>query len=209
MTRMAKEYKVATQMGNQGNSGEGIRQMCEWIWDGAIGEISEVHAWTNRPIWPQGLHRPAKGEWPPDTLNWDLFIGPAKMKPYHSILHPWNWRGWWDYGTGALGDMACHILDPIFKALRLESPTRVQGSSTQFNTECAPTRGRKDIPLVSNSEEIMAVDACSRAPRAPSCAVFMEEIPTCSPNPGQHPTKNQSLTFRALKAILADMEWTG
>ena len=139
MTRIAKEYKVATQMGNQGNSGEGIRQMCEWIWDGAIGEIKEVHAWTNRPIWPQGLQRPAKGEWPPDTLNWDLFIGPAKMKPYHSILHPWNWRGWWDYGTGALGDMACHILDPIFKALIWNLPTKVQGSSTQFNTECAPT----------------------------------------------------------------------
>ncbi len=138
MTRIAKEYKVATQMGNQGNSGEGIRQMCEWIWDGAIGEIKEVHAWTNRPIWPQGLERPAVGEWPPDTLNWDLFIGPAEMKPYHSIFHPWNWRGWWDYGTGALGDMACHILDPIFKALNLESPTKVQGSSTQFNTECAP-----------------------------------------------------------------------
>ena len=138
MTRIASEYKVATQMGNQGNSGEGIRQICEWIWDGAIGEVKECHAWTNRPIWPQGLQRPAKGEWPPDTLNWDLFIGPAQMKPYHSILHPWNWRGWWDYGTGALGDMACHIIDPIFKALNLEYPTKVQGSSTQFNTECAP-----------------------------------------------------------------------
>ena len=139
MTRVAKEYKVATQMGNQGNSGEGIRQLCEWIWDGAIGEVKECHAWTNRPIWPQGLQRPAMGEWPPDTLNWDLFIGPAEMKPYHSILHPWNWRGWWDYGTGALGDMACHILDPIFKALNLMYPSKVQGSSTQFNTECAPT----------------------------------------------------------------------
>ena len=139
MTGIAKEYKVATQMGNYGNSGEGIRQICEWIWDGAIGEIKEVHAWTNRPIWPQGLERPKTGEWPPDTLNWDLFIGPAKMKPYHHILHPWNWRGWWDYGTGALGDMACHIMDPVFKALQLGYPTKVQGSSTQFNTECAPT----------------------------------------------------------------------
>ncbi|MFC2080700.1 Gfo/Idh/MocA family protein [Bacteroidota bacterium] len=138
MTKTAIEYKVATQMGNQGNSGEGIRQICEWIWDGAIGEIREAHAWTNRPIWPQGLERPAIGEWPADTLNWDLFIGPAKMKPYHSILHPWNWRGWWDYGTGALGDMACHIMDPVFKALQLEYPIKVQGSSTQFNTECAP-----------------------------------------------------------------------
>ncbi len=138
MTEVAGEYKVATQMGNQGNSGEGIRQICEWIWDGAIGEIREVHAWTNRPIWPQGLERPEQGQWVPDHLNWNLFIGPAEMKPYHSIMHPWNWRGWWDYGTGALGDMACHILDPVFKALRLQYPTRVQGSSTQINTECAP-----------------------------------------------------------------------
>ncbi|MCK5839544.1 MAG: gfo/Idh/MocA family oxidoreductase, partial [Bacteroidales bacterium] len=129
---------VATQMGNQGHSGEGIRQICEWIWDGAIGEVKEAHAWTNRPIWPQGLERPAKGEWPPDTLNWDLFIGPAKMKPYHSILHPWNWRGWWDYGTGALGDMACHIMDPVFKALNLQYPVKVEGSSTQINTESPP-----------------------------------------------------------------------
>jgi hypothetical protein len=139
MARVAKEYKVATQMGNQGNSGEGIRQICEWIWDGAIGEIKEVHAWTNRPIWPQGLERPKVGEWPPDTLNWDLFIGPAKMKPYHHILHPWNWRGWWDYGTGALGDMACHILHPVFVGLQLQYPTKVQGSSTLLLTKSAPT----------------------------------------------------------------------
>ncbi len=138
LTQLAKEYKVATQMGNQGNSGEGIRQISEWIWNGDIGEVKNVHTWTNRPIWPQGLQRPEKGEWVPDHLNWDLFIGPAKMKPYHSLYHPWNWRGWWDYGTGALGDMACHIIDPVFKALNLQYPTKVQGSSTQFNTECAP-----------------------------------------------------------------------
>lgn len=138
MTEIAKQYKVATQMGNQGNSGEGIRQICEWLWDGAIGEVKEAHAWTNRPIWPQGLERPTPGEWPHDKLKWDLFIGPAPMRPYHSIYHPWNWRGWWDFGTGALGDMACHIMDPIFKALRLQYPTKVQGSSTQFNTESAP-----------------------------------------------------------------------
>lgn len=138
MTRIAKEYKVATQMGNQGNSGEGIRQVCEWIWDGAIGEIKEVHAWTNRPIWPQGLERPAERPPVPETLNWDLFLGPAPERPYHPIYTPWNWRGWWDFGTGALGDMACHIMDPIFMALKLNYPTKVQGSSTLFNTESPP-----------------------------------------------------------------------
>lgn len=138
MTQIAKEYKLATQMGNQGNSGEGIRQVCEWIWDGAIGEIKEAHAWTNRPIWPQGLERPKEVMPVPDTLNWDLFIGPAKERPYNSIYTPWNWRGWWDFGTGALGDMACHIMDPIFMALKLKYPTKVQGSSSQFNTESPP-----------------------------------------------------------------------
>jgi predicted dehydrogenase len=138
MTEYANKYKVVTQMGNQGNSGEGIRQICEWIWNGEIGEIKEVHAWTNRPIWPQGLERPEMEEVPHDLLKWDLFLGPAKLRPFNTIYHPWNWRGWWDFGTGALGDMACHILDPVFKALQLKYPIKVQGSSTMFNTESAP-----------------------------------------------------------------------
>ncbi len=156
MTRVSEENRVATQMGNQGNSGEGIRQICEWIWDGAIGEIEEVHCWTNRPIWPQGLERPTEAMTPPDTLDWDLFLGPAPLRPYNSIYHPWNWRGWWDFGTGALGDMACHIMDPVFMALKLRYPSHVQGSSTQLNTESAPVAEvvtytfpeRDDLPRV-------------------------------------------------------------
>lgn len=138
LTELAKKYKVATQMGNQGNSGEGIRQICEWIWDGAIGDVEEVHAWTNRPIWPQGLERPLETPSVPPTLDWDLFIGPANWRHYHPKYTPWNWRAWWDFGTGALGDMACHILDPVFKALNLQYPVSVQGSSSQVNTESAP-----------------------------------------------------------------------
>jgi predicted dehydrogenase len=138
LTQLANEYKVATQMGNQGNSGEGIRQTCEWIWDGAIGEVTEVHAWTNRPIWPQGLERPKETPSTPPTLAWDLFIGPAKWRPYHPAYTPWNWRAWWDFGTGALGDMANHIVDPAFWALKLGQPTSISGSSTQVNTESAP-----------------------------------------------------------------------
>lgn len=134
----AKEYKVATQMGNQGNSGDGVRIMCEWLWDGAIGEVERVHAWTNRPIWPQGLERPKDSMPVPATLDWDLFIGTAKWRPYHEAYTPWNWRGWWDFGTGALGDMACHILDPVFMGLQLGHPDSVQASSTQFNTESPP-----------------------------------------------------------------------
>ncbi|RKD92828.1 Gfo/Idh/MocA family protein [Mangrovibacterium diazotrophicum] len=138
LAETAKRYGVATQMGNQGNSGDGIRDICEWIWAGKIGEVTHVDAWTNRPIWPQGLERPSKEMRIPKTLNWDAFIGPAKMRPYNEIYHPWNWRGWWDFGTGALGDMACHILDPVFKALMLEYPDSVQASSTNFTTDSAP-----------------------------------------------------------------------
>jgi hypothetical protein len=110
----------------------------EWIQAGEIGTVKEVHAWTNRPIWPQGLERPKEIQEAPYTMDWDSFIGPAPMRPYHPIYTPWNWRGWWDFGTGALGDMACHILNPVFSALHLEYPSKVQGSSTLVNTESAP-----------------------------------------------------------------------
>ncbi len=139
LTKLAEKYKVATQMGNQGSSQPGVRQICDWIAAGEIGDVARVDCATNRPIWPQGLNTPKQGMWVPDTLNWDLFTGPAKLVPYHEIYHPWNWRGWWNYGTGALGDMACHIMHPIFKGLKLGYPTKVQGSSTLLLTDCAPT----------------------------------------------------------------------
>jgi len=138
LAKIAEESGVATQMGNQGNSGEGIRLICEWIWNDEIGEVKEVHAWTNRPIWPQGLMRPAETPSLPPTLDWNNFIGPAPWRPYHPSYTPWNWRAWWDFGTGALGDMGCHIIDPVFKALDLGQPTSLEGSSTQVNTESAP-----------------------------------------------------------------------
>lgn len=138
LTKLAKKHKVATQMGNQGNSGDGVRQLCEWIWNGEIGEVREVHAWTNRPIWPQGLQRPTTKMKVPATLDWDLFLGPAPFRPYHEVYTPWNWRGWWDFGTGAFGDMACHVLDPVYQALKLKYPHSIQGSSSPINTESPP-----------------------------------------------------------------------
>lgn len=138
LTKLADKHQLATQMGNQGASGAGVRQICEWIWNGEIGEITKVEAFTDRPIWPQGLTRPAKAERVPNTLDWNSFIGPAPMRPFHPIYTPWNFRGWWDFGTGALGDMACHILHPVFKALKLGYPTKVQGSSTILMSESAP-----------------------------------------------------------------------
>jgi predicted dehydrogenase len=139
LTEAARKYKVVTQMGNQGHSGDGVRDICEWIWAGVIGEVREVHAWTNRPIWPQGIDRP-KGEDPvPDTLDWDLWIGPAPMRPYvKGVYNPFSWRGWWDFGGGALADMACHVLDPVFWALKLKYPTSVEASCTPVNNETFP-----------------------------------------------------------------------
>jgi predicted dehydrogenase len=132
LTETAREQNVATQMGNQGNSGEGVRLICEWIWDGALGPVHEVHAWTNRPVWPQGIPRPKETPPVPSCLDWDLWLGPAPVRPYHPTYHPFSWRAWWDFGTGALGDMACHILDPVFSALKLKYPISVEGSCSTY-----------------------------------------------------------------------------
>ena len=138
LTKLADKYKVATQMGNQGASAEGVRKVCEWIWNGEIGEVRRVDTFTDRPIWPQGLARPEEDMRIPKTMNWDAFIGPAPYRPYNAAYTPWNFRGWWDFGTGAFGDMACHVLDPVYQSLKLGYPDRVQGRSTQINTESAP-----------------------------------------------------------------------
>ncbi len=138
LTKLADKYKVATSMGNQGSSGEGVNLTTEWLMNGEVGEVRSVEAFTDRPIWPQGLNVPEEKIPVPDTLNWDLFTGPAEMRDFNEIYHPWNWRGWWDFGTGALGDMACHILHPVFVGLQLGYPIKAQGSSTLLLTECAP-----------------------------------------------------------------------
>jgi predicted dehydrogenase len=132
LTRSAREAGVATQMGNQGHAMESIRLLCEWIWDGAIGDVSEVHAWTPHPVWPQGIGKPGETPPVPRTLNWDLWLGPAPYRPYHPAYVPQKWRGWWDFGTGGLGDMGCHIFDHIVWALKLGAPTSVEASFSEF-----------------------------------------------------------------------------
>jgi len=139
LTEAARKYKVVTQMGNQGHSGNGVRDICEWIWAGVIGEVREVHAWTNRPVWPQGIDRPTAVHDVPDTLDWDLWLGPAPKRPYNKIYAPFNWRGWWDFGGGALADMACHVLDPVFWALKLKYPTGTAAAETWPRLEALET----------------------------------------------------------------------
>jgi predicted dehydrogenase len=164
LAKAAKKYKVATQMGNQGQASDGPRRLREMIWDGVIGPVREVHVWTDRPnrelfgtYWPQGIKRPEDMPPVPGELDWDLFIGPAPMRPYHPAYHPFNWRGWWDFGTGALGDIGCHSLDPIFRALKLKYPTSIQAVSTLVNEETYPLASiiryefpaREDLPPVT------------------------------------------------------------
>jgi predicted dehydrogenase len=134
----AEAAKVATQMGNQGNAGENIRLTTEWIQSGAIGAVREVHAWSNRPIWPQGVERPKDTPPVPETLNWDVWLGPAPERPYSPAYHPFKWRGFWDFGTGALGDMGCHILNWPFTALSLDLPQSVECLVQQGMTKESP-----------------------------------------------------------------------
>jgi predicted dehydrogenase len=141
LAEAAREHKVATQMGNSGQAAEGTRRNAEYIADGAIGPVREVHVWTDRPLgwWPQGIARPTDTPPTPATLDWDLWLGPAPQRPYHSAYLPFVWRGWRDFGTGALGDMGCHAFDPVFRALRLGHPTSVSASSTELNSETYPS----------------------------------------------------------------------
>jgi predicted dehydrogenase len=128
LTQAAKRYNVVTQMGNQGASGDGVRQLMEWYDAGLIGDVHTVYCWTDRPVWPQGIPWPTQKAEVPKELNWDLWLGTAPYKDYVDKLVPFNWRGWWDYGTGALGDMGCHIIEPAFRVLNLSYATDVQAS---------------------------------------------------------------------------------
>ena len=149
MAKAAKQAKVATQMGNQGQAGEGARLICEHIWAGSIGNVREVHSWSNRrpDISPRGIPRPHETPPVPDNLNWDLWLGPAAERPYHPCYHPFAWRGWWDFGTGVLGDIGCHNLSAAFKALKLGWPESVEACSTHWNAP--PEIKNETAPLAS------------------------------------------------------------
>jgi predicted dehydrogenase len=158
LRQLAKEHKVATQMGNQGSAEDGLRRAVEVIQAGLIGQVRQVHVWTNRPIWPQGMDRPAGEDPVPPTLDWDIWLGPAPWRPFKaewpegqqpgpgrsgrrprkSVYLPFVWRGWQDFGTGALGDMACHTANMPFRALKLGYPTEVEAEASGINKESYP-----------------------------------------------------------------------
>ncbi len=144
MTAVAKETGVVTQMGQGGHAGEGLRLTYEFIHDGAIGPVREVHVWSDRPgtprrpWWPQGIDRPTDTMAVPATLDWDAWLGPAHWRPYHKAYVPRNWRGWWEFGSGAMGDMAVHNADPAFFCLDLDAPTAVEAETSGVNDETLP-----------------------------------------------------------------------
>ncbi|NHE55899.1 Gfo/Idh/MocA family protein [Cyclobacterium plantarum] len=136
LTEMAREQKIVSQMGNQGGSNPLLNMVQKWIDDDKIGKVSKVQVWTNRPVWPQGIPfpEPAPSK-KPDDLHWDLWLGPSEYIPYTPNLHPFNWRGWWDYGTGALGDVGCHLIDIPFRTLGLMYPTDAECSVASIYTD--------------------------------------------------------------------------
>jgi predicted dehydrogenase len=141
LSEIARKMKLATQMGNQGTSYNGLRKSAAMIKAGVLGEVTELHIWTNRPIWPQGGSRPSAGT-SPAHLEWDLWLGPAPERPYGDGYHPFAWRGWWDFGTGALGDMACHTLNMPFMALDLKNPTSVEAKTSGHNRDSYPSKSQ-------------------------------------------------------------------
>ncbi len=157
MSNLAKKYGVKTQMGNQGHGSETTRLIREWFEAGKIGECREVVLWTNRPIWPQGVDTPKEAQPVPESLDWNQWLGVAPWRAYNRAFSHFNWRGWWDYGTGALGDMACHIMDASYWSLQLGAPTRVWAESTWFSEDSAPKSSivyyefpaRGDLPPVT------------------------------------------------------------
>jgi predicted dehydrogenase len=140
VTEAARQAGVATQMGNMGQADESARSICEMIQDGAIGPVREVQVWSPARFWKWSLYEERPRETPPvpEGLDWDLWLGPAPQRPYHPEYHPWTWRNWWDFGTGLLGDLGCHKLSTVFKALKLGHPTSVDACSTKVNPETYP-----------------------------------------------------------------------
>jgi len=203
LVRIARETGVATQMGNERYSATTVRSVCEWIWDGCIGPVRQVHCWTNRPQWPQGMSRPKSRPAVPTGLQWDLWVGPAAERPYHDAYHPYNWRGWREFGTGALGAMGCHVMDGAFWALRLADATefKVEAEATGLTQTSYPRAStvrysfgaRGDMPPVT----LNWYDGGRRPPRP-------EEMPDTREFVGSNGTifvgDKAKLTFGALTA---------
>lgn len=153
LTNAANHNKVVTQMGNQGASGEGVQTMINWFDNDMIGTVNHVEVWTNRPVWPQGIKTPTEKIPLLDGLDWDTWIGPSQWVDYNPLYHPFKWRGWWNFGTGALGDMGCHLMDPPYRVLGLGYPTEVESSiGAVFTQDWTPDYYPESCPPSSRTQ---------------------------------------------------------
>jgi len=202
LVQAARQAKVATQMGNSGQASDSTRRLCELVWAGVIGKVYEAHIWTDRPsqglfkeYWPQGVSRPKDTPEAPASLEWDLWLGPAPLRPYHPAYLPFKWRGWWDFGTGALGDIGCHAMDPVFRALKLGAPLSVQASSTRVNDETYPLGSmvtyhfpaRQAAPQAINRHVAGLSEAAAGAIEMPPCKLVWYDGGLRPPRPAGLP----------------------
>jgi len=204
MKLVARNNRVATQMGNHGTANSTLRQTVEVVRSGAIGEVREVHCWTNRPIWPQNIARPAETPAVPATMNWDLWIGCAPNRPYNPAYAPFAWRGWWDFGTGALGDMACHTMNMPYMALNLGAPTSVTADVAHaVNNETAPMgcTVTYEFPARGN---LPPVRLYWYERRLPPRALFMDGL-----REGQNPSASGMLLVGSRGTIYSDSDYGG
>jgi predicted dehydrogenase len=204
VSEAARVAKVATQMGNQGQASEPTRHLCELVWSGIIGPVREAHIWTDRPsqglfneYWPQGIARPKEEPPVPALLDWDLWLGPAPQRPYNPAYLPFKWRGWWDFGTGALGDIGCHAMDPVFRALKLGAPISVQAASTRVNTETYPLGSmvtyefpaRTETPQANNRHAQGRSGKMAGGVAMPACKLFWYDGGLRPPRPAGLPQR--------------------
>ena len=198
LAKAAREHKVATQMGNQGMAFEGNRLINEWLADGAIGPVREVHVWSDRPThsgklplyWAQGIERPKDEPPVPATLDWDLWLGPAPQRPYHPAYAPFRWRGWWDFGSGGLGDMGIHNIAPVFSALKLGAPTCVDASSTAVYEETLPLACVRALRVPRPRRHAAGQAALVRRRPAAAAARGIGGRPRTEPG-GRHPLRRR------------------
>ncbi|MES2693656.1 MAG: Gfo/Idh/MocA family oxidoreductase [Verrucomicrobiota bacterium] len=202
LAKVAREKKLATQMGNQGHAAEGTRLLKEWYQAGVLGDIVEVHSWTNRPIWPQGVNAPDHSKLVPvvpKTLQWDLWLGVAAQRAYDPAYAPFNWRGYWDFGTGALGDMGCHQMDGGFYAFDLEAPKSVNAVSAKATAISAPAASVVTYEFAARANRPAMTWMWYDGSMRPSLGPWFEE--------GRHMPDNSTFIIGTKASVMADANY--
>lgn len=200
LARIAREKKLATQMGNQGHAADGTRLLKEWYQAGILGEVREIHSWTNRPIWPQGMKavpdHSQRMPVVPKTLNWDVWLGVAAQREYDPAYLPFNWRGYWDFGTGALGDMGCHEMDGGFYALDLDAPVSVEAASANATAVSAPSASVVTYEFAARGDRPALTWKWYDGSMRPALGPWFEE--------GRHMPDNSTFIVGSKASVLAD-----